>query len=331
MLTAVAEFLIFILQWFIGWLIESPHVLLILLLLGGATIGTWKLLNQMTMPAFLSSPKTSLLLLVGLFIVTMRGYNTNQRLLGLNSDLANAEWRIRQGSQYRIHLLNQIELAGMTRKNQPVKEESLGEREENALDGCLHVFLTAGTSNTRTIRQLYEPSNFPQSSIQSVYEKLFGTPEERNKKEICLVSFAPNADLVKEEQALSHSYSPCGIRVIVLDAEVVRIAQYITSVVAERKLPDSASTTSPQVGMLLGGPVSAHLKVIPDMLVSGALGIVHTLVLEGGGDSAHREMVESIVALGELTSSEGMEHSFEVLELEDTPDTEHQGGPVSAC
>ena len=82
---------------FIGWLCESPHVLLILLLLGGATIGTWKLLNQMTMPAFLSSPKTSLLLLVGLFMVTMRGYNTNQRLLGLNSDLANAEWRIRQG------------------------------------------------------------------------------------------------------------------------------------------------------------------------------------------------------------------------------------------
>ena len=34
---------------------------------------------------------------------------------------------------------------------------------------------------------------------------------------------------------------------------------------------------------------------------------------------------------GELTSSEGMEHSFEVVELEDTPDTEHQAGPVRAC
>ena len=104
------------------------------------------------------------------------------------------------------------------------------------------------------------------------------------------VSFAPNADLVKEEQALSHSYSPCGIRVIVLHAEVVRIAQYITSVVAERKLPDSASTTSPRVGMLLGGPVSAHLKVIRSIyqpyLHLGA-GDPRHVGVRGPGHSAH--------------------------------------------
>merc|ERR1719347_150184 len=66
----------------------------------------------MTMPAILSSPKLSLMLLLGLLIVTMRGYNTNQQLHGLE----NAHWRIRQGGLYRMELLKQIEMAGMTRK-----------------------------------------------------------------------------------------------------------------------------------------------------------------------------------------------------------------------
>merc|ERR1719347_2024242 len=65
----------------------------------------------MTMPVILSSPKLSLMLLLGLLIVTMRGYNTNQQLLGLENDLDNAHWRIRQGGLYRMELLKQIEMA----------------------------------------------------------------------------------------------------------------------------------------------------------------------------------------------------------------------------
>merc|ERR1719244_892400 len=269
----------------------------------------------MTMPTILSSPKLSLMLLLGLLIVTMRGYNTNQQLLGLENDLDNAHWRIRQGGLHRMDLIKQIEMAGMTRKKQ-VKHEDVGDK-ENALDGCLHVFLTAGSSNALPIRKLYEPNMFPLSPMQPFYEELFGTPGSRNQKEICTVSFEPSDAFVAEKKSLSKSYGDCGIRVIVhhadighkdRDAEeskVVRIAKYITTVVAGRKLPDSATTTTPRVALLLGGSLDTQKKVIPDLVVSGSLGQVDTLLVEGRGDEEHREMVDSVVALGEEMKSTG--------------------------
>merc|ERR1712179_420127 len=340
-----AEFVIFILQWFIGWIMESPHVLIIIILLVGATIYTWRFLKQMTMPTILSSPQLSLMLLLGLLIVTMRGYNTNQQLLGLENDLDNAHWRIRQGGLHRMDLLKQIEMAGMIRKKPIIKEENVGEKEENALDGCLHVFLTAGASNALPIRKLYEPNQFPLSPMQPFYEELFGTPRSGNHKEICTVSFKPSAAFVAEKQSLSKSYGDSGIRVIVYHAdighkntdaeenkaEVVRIAKYITTVVAGRKLPDSATTTTPKVALLLGGSLDTQMKVIPDLVVSGPLGQVDTLLVEGRGDEEHKEMVDSVVALGELTRSEGMERKFDVKEVDDQTYPEYEKMPVKTC
>merc|ERR1711970_38280 len=332
-----AQFVIFILNWFIGWLMESPHVLVIIVLLVGATIYTWRFLKQMTMPTILSSPKLSLMLLLGLLIVTMRGYNTNQQLLGLENDLDNANWRIRQGGLYRMDLLKKIEMAGMIRKEPSIKEENVGEDEDNVLDGCLHVFLTAGSSNALPIRKLYEPNKFPLSPVQPFYEQLFGTPDSRNHKEICTVSFEPSAAFHAEKQSLSKSYGDCGTRVIVyhadighkeIDAEVVRIAKYITTVVANRKLPDSAKTTTPRVALLLGGSLDTQMKVIPDLVVTGSLGQVDTLLVEGKGDGEYREMVDSVVALGELTSSEGMEKKFDVKEVDDQTYPEYEKVPV---
>merc|ERR1719233_325822 len=294
----------------------------------------------MTMPTILSSPKLSLMLLLGLLIVTMRGYNTNQQLLGLENDLDNANWRIRQGGLYRMDLLKQIEISGMTRKKQSIKEENIGGDEENALDGCLHVFLTAGPSNALHIRKLYEPNMFPLSPMQPYYEELFGAPSSRNQKEICTVSFEPSAAFVAEKQSLSQLYDGCGIRVIVyhtdighkdIDAEVVRIAKYITTVVARRKLPDTTTTTTPRVALLLGGSLNTQMKVIPDLVVSGALGQVDTLLVEGRGDEEHREIVDSVVALGELTSSEGMEKKFDVKEVDDQTYPEYEKVPVKTC
>ena len=88
---------------------------------------------------------------------------------------------------HRMDLLKQIEMAGMIRKKPIIKEENVGEKEENALDGCLHVFLTAGAGNALPIRKLYEPNQFPLSPMQPFYEQLFGTPGSRNHKEICTV------------------------------------------------------------------------------------------------------------------------------------------------
>merc|ERR1711887_354123 len=188
-----------------------------------------------------------------------------------------------------MDLLKKIEMAGMIRKAPSIKEENVGEDEDNVLDGCLHVFLTAGSSNALPIRKLYEPNQFPLSPMQPFYEQLFGTPGSRNHKEICTVSFEPSAAFVAEKQSLSKSYGDCGIRFIVYHAgighkdrdaeenkaEVVRIAKYITSVVAGRKLPDSAETT-PRVALLLGGSLDTQMKVIPDLMVSGSLGQVDT-------------------------------------------------------
>jgi len=324
---------------------ESPHVLVIIVLLVGATIYTWRFLKQMSMPTILSSPKLSLMLLLGLLIVTMRGYNTNQQLLGLENDLDNAHWRIRQGGLHRMDLLKKIEMAGMIRKEPSIKEENVVEDEDNVLNGCLHVFLTAGSSNALPIRKLYEPNKFPLSPLQPFYEELFGTPGSRNHKEICTVTFEPSNAFVTEKQSLAQSYDGCGIRVIVYHADIghkdrdaeenksetVRIAKYITTVVARRKLPESTTTTTPRVALLLGGSLDTQLKVIPDLVVSGALGQVDTLLVEGRGDEEYREMVDSVVALGELTSSEGMERKFDVKKVDDQTYPQYDQVKVKAC
>merc|ERR1712106_180814 len=342
-----SEFVIFILQWLIGWLMESPHVLVIILLLGWATIFTFRFLNQMTMPAILSSPKLSLMLLVVLFMLSMRGYSTNQEFLGLQNDLDNAHWRIRQGAQHRIDLLEQIETAGKQGRTKNIEEEEEVELAANPLDGCLHVFLSGGSSSALPIRKLYEPDHFPLSPSQPIYEKMFGKPNNRNEKEICSIIFDPNPTSALEK--ISVSYSTCGIRVLVVKAavghidtttriddaqeevEVVKIAKYITTVVTKRSLPTAVAVTTPRVVVNLGGSPTTQLKVIPDMLVTGALGKVDLLLLEGKGDPIHRQMVDSIVALGELTASEGMEHQFEVEEVDDQTYPEYEKIPVKSC
>eukprot|EP00090_Calanus_glacialis_P019263 TRINITY_DN2962_c0_g1_i1.p1 TRINITY_DN2962_c0_g1~~TRINITY_DN2962_c0_g1_i1.p1 ORF type:complete len:334 (-),score=106.40 TRINITY_DN2962_c0_g1_i1:60-1061(-) len=329
-LTDGIQFVGFILQWFIGWLVESPHVLVIILLLGWGTIFLWRSLNKMTMPAMLTSPKISLMLLLGLMIVVVRGYTTNQQLLGLQNDLDNADWRIRQGSQHRVDLLYQIETEGWEKKQGLGGEGKVEEQEANPLDGCLHVFLAIGSGSVLPIRKLYEPNNFPLSPMQTHFDKVFGNGGERNIKDICTVTIEPNATLALEKTALSKSYSTCGIRVLV-DDKAVRIATYITAVVAKRNLPASASSLSPGVVMHVGGPQSAQMQIIPDLLVTGALGQVHSLVLEGRGEALYRDMVDSIVALGELTNSEGIEHKFEVEQVDDQTYPEYDQVQVMKC
>jgi hypothetical protein len=73
-------------------------VLLIIILLGCGTILTWKFLTEMTAPPILSSPRTSMVLVLMVSMVVMRSYTINKQVLELESDLANADWRIRQGS-----------------------------------------------------------------------------------------------------------------------------------------------------------------------------------------------------------------------------------------
>jgi len=250
-------------------------------------------------------------------------------------------------AQHRIDLLEQIETAGVPGRTRNIEEEEKVELEANPLDGCLHVFLSAGSSSAMPIRKLYEPDSFPLSPTQPIYEKMFGKPDQRNEKEICSIVFDPNTTSALEK--ISVSYSTCGIRVLVIKAaaghidtttriddaqeevEVVKIAKYITAVVTKRTLPTAAAVTTPGIVVHLGGSPTTLLKVIPDMLVTGALGKVDMLLLEGKGDPIHRQMVDSIVALGELTASEGMEHQFEVEEVDDQTYPEYEMVPVKSC
>merc|ERR1712106_1019968 len=252
-----------------------------------------------------------------------------------------------QGAQHRIDLLEQIETAGVPGRSQNIEEEEEVELEANPLDGCLHVFLTAGSSSALLIRKLYEPDTFPLSPAQPIFEKMFGKPDQRNEKEICSIVFEPNPTSALEK--IPVSYSTCGIRVLVIKAaaghidtttriddaqeevEVVKIAKYITTLVTKRALPSSNDVTTPRVVVNLGGSPTTQLKVIPDMLVTGALGKVDMLLLEGKGDPIHRQMVDSIVALGELTASEGMEHQFEVEEVDYQTYPEYEKIPVKGC
>merc|ERR1740137_121669 len=70
----------------------------------------------MTPPPILTSPKTSLIMLLTLTMVLIRSQTMNSQMLDLNAELATAEWRIRHGSQHRIDLLQQIDTAGLKGK-----------------------------------------------------------------------------------------------------------------------------------------------------------------------------------------------------------------------
>eukprot|EP00090_Calanus_glacialis_P046705 TRINITY_DN9293_c0_g1_i3.p1 TRINITY_DN9293_c0_g1~~TRINITY_DN9293_c0_g1_i3.p1 ORF type:complete len:408 (+),score=106.02 TRINITY_DN9293_c0_g1_i3:68-1291(+) len=380
-LEIAVQYIAFVLQWFLGWLIDCPYVLLIIILTGCGTILTWKFLTQMTAPPILSSPRTSLVLLLMLSMVVMRSYTMNNQLLELESDLANADWKIRQGSLHRIELLNTLESAGLKINKQEGNgdDKKVEEDEVNPLDGCLHVFIDLGSNRGLQIRKLYEPHTFPLAPIQPLYERFFGKPEDRNLQEICSVSFEPNSKHASHLKTLSVAYATCGIKVLVYQAgvghkdmktkfapfnsllghevghdgsarlihedesvkdftethfhddveleevEVVRFAKFITNVVAKRKLPVSAQVITPRV-VIKADIEGAELKIIPDMLVTGAFGHVDNLHMEWHGEASYRQgreprmiskLAPAITALAELTQSEGIEHQFEVEEMDD--------------
>merc|ERR1711997_525560 len=75
--------------------------------------------------------------------------------------------------------------------------------------------------------------------------------------------------------------------------QVVRFAKFITDVVAKRKLPTSAGVTTPRV-VIKADIEGAELKIIPDMVVTGAFGHVDNLHMEWHGNASYRQ------ALGRL-------------------------------
>merc|ERR1712083_1050663 len=194
------------------------------------------------------------------------------------------------------------------------------------------------------------------------YTKYFGEPEDRKNQEICSVAFEPNPKHAEHLQGLAESYATCGIKVLVFNntgvghkdttssfapfntllghegvqvetVQVVRFAKFVTDVVGKRKLPNSAGVTKPKV-VIKADIEGAELKIIPDMVVTGAFGHVDNLHMEWHGNASYRQgreaamiskLAPAITALSELTISEGIEHQFTVEEMDDETYT----GPLS--
>jgi len=367
-LEIAVQYLQYVLQWVLCWLQGCPHAVLLTIINIFGVVITWKLLTQKAVPPILTSPKSSLMLIVMIALVLIRSYTMSNQLLELEMELSNADMTIRKGSQHRQELLNLL-------------KEVDGDEElpVNPLDGCLHVFLDLGSNRGLQIRKLYEPHTFPLAPIQPLYEKFFGPTEERNLQEICSVSVEPNSKHASHLKKLSESYATCGIKVLVYEAgvghkdmklrfapfnsllgaevghdgsarlihddesvkdftethfhdsveveevKVMRFAKFITDVVAKRKLPVSAKVVTPKV-VIKADIEGAELKIIPDMLITGALNYVDNLHMEWHGEASYRQgreptmiskLAPAITAIADLTKREGIDHQLEVEEMDD--------------
>jgi len=109
------------------------------------------------------------------------------------------------------------------------------------------------------------------------------------------------------------------------EVEVMRFARFITDVVAKRKLPISAEVVTPRV-VIKADIEGAELKIIPDMLITGALDNVDNLHMEWHGEASYRQgrepamiskLAPAITAIADLTKREGIEHQLEVEEMDD--------------
>jgi len=327
-LGSLVQCIVFVLQWFVGWLIDCPHVLVIILVSIGAIYFTYKLLKQFQTPTFLSSPKVSIMLMLVLISVMMRSYSINNQLMTLQTDLDTANWGLIQGSQYRIDILNMIDTATMDRKHREETEQREEIHTDNPLDGCLHVLVDLGPYPGLQIRQLYEPHSFTMSPTQSLYERQFGTPGDRTVQQLCSVSIQPPSSYLT---TLVQSYSTCNTRILVLDHDT-NVAQFITEIVANRILPDLVDNTTPVV--VINIDMERVEQIVPAMLVTGALGHVDSVHLELGGD--HTEggdrVAQDITALAELTHSEDIEHKFTVEMIDnETYRSNYTDIPLMGC
>ena len=114
----------------------------------------------------------------------------------------------------------------------------------------------------------------------------------------------------------------------VLTIKTMRVAKYVTDVVATRKLPPSAKVHRPRV-LVKSDIEGAELEVVTDMLVSGAFGAVDNLHIEWHGlegtgfdrTGDEAEMITmlatAITALGDILDRLRMEDSFRVEEHDD--------------
>jgi len=88
--------------------------------------------------------------------------------------------------------------------------------EGNPLDGCYHVYLDVGSNVGVQVRKLYEPHHYPEAPFVPLFEKTFGTKDERAvlqpdiQNTVCAVGFEPNPHHTKTLKGIEEAYRKCG-------------------------------------------------------------------------------------------------------------------------
>jgi len=80
-------------------------------------------------------------------------------------------------------------------------------------DGCYHVFLDVGSNVGVHGRFLFEPEKYPNATIaHGVFDEHFGSPNTRDKKDICVFTFEPNPAHKERQLQLHNAYDKMGLR-----------------------------------------------------------------------------------------------------------------------
>ena len=89
--------------------------------------------------------------------------------------------------------------------------------QDNILDGCYHIHIDAGSNIGNSIRKIFEPEKYPDALLLPIYDKYFGTIENRRSKPlkysgnmVCAVGFEPNPFHTLHLKKLETAYQKCG-------------------------------------------------------------------------------------------------------------------------
>ena len=84
-------------------------------------------------------------------------------------------------------------------------------------DTCRHVYLDFGTNIGVQIRKVYEPEKYPQAPSLPLFDKWFGSAEQRRAPgAVCSLGFEPNPDHADRLNALERCYNAMGWKVKIL-------------------------------------------------------------------------------------------------------------------
>lgn len=78
------------------------------------------------------------------------------------------------------------------------------------LDGCYHVYIDVGSHLGIQVRKLYEPRKYSGSKVFTLFDKLFGLPNERNLSEVCTVGFEPDPRYRYDLRLIKNNYEKMG-------------------------------------------------------------------------------------------------------------------------